>query len=149
MHAPEYKKSSDLVLCTVSVVRSHAPNRPLLTWLSAQMEEREAGMEAAWAAGDDYRLPMGRVDDALDTSGLQQASLDAAIPSNNRGFQMLQRMGWSQGKGLGAAEDGAARRPPPPASAQATIARVHKLHMLSSRARQTSFPLRVKPVPNF
>ena len=70
-------------------------------------------MEASWAAGDDYRLPMGRVDDALDTSGLQQASLDAAIPSSNRGFQMLQRMGWSQGKGLGAAEDGEAHRSPP------------------------------------
>lgn len=72
-----------------------------------QMAEREAGMMAAWAAGDDYRLPMGRVDDSLDTTGLQQASLDAAIPASNRGFQMLQRMGWSQGKGLGAAEDGA------------------------------------------
>ncbi len=99
--------------CRAIACTKQADDSPLLTWLSAQMEEREAGMEAAWAAGDDYRLPMGRVDDALDTSGLQQASLDAAIPSNNRGFQMLQRMGWSQGKGLGAAEDGAARRPPP------------------------------------
>jgi G-patch domain len=49
---------------------------------------------------------MGRVDDALDTDGLQQASLDAAIPATNRGFQMMQRMGWTQGKGLGAGEDG-------------------------------------------
>ncbi len=72
-----------------------------------QNELRQEGMDAAWEAGDDYKLPMGRVDDALETEGLQQASLDAAIPASNRGFQMLQRMGWCQGKGLGASEDGA------------------------------------------
>lgn len=71
-----------------------------------QQAEREAGMEASWAMGDDFRLPMGHVDDALDTEGLVQASLDVAIPASNRGFQMLRRMGWSQGRGLGASENG-------------------------------------------
>lgn len=72
---------------------------------SHQQAELEAGMEASWAMGDDFRLPMGHVDDALDTAGLVQASLDVAIPASNLGFQMLQRMGW-KGRGLGASENG-------------------------------------------
>lgn len=72
----------------------------------AQRERQEAAIQAAWDAGNDFQLPMGRVDDALDTEGVEQASLDASIPVTNRGFQMLQRMGWSQGKGLGVGEDG-------------------------------------------
>jgi hypothetical protein len=72
---------------------------------AVQQAELEAGMEASWAMGDDFRLPMGHVDDALDTAGLVQASLDVAIPASNLGFQMLQRMGW-KGRGLGASENG-------------------------------------------
>ena len=64
-------------------------------------------MHEAWEAGDDFQLPMNRVEDALDTEGLQQASLEAPIPASNRGYAMLQRMGWSAGRGLGASEDGA------------------------------------------
>ena len=77
-----------------------------------QRARQEEAIQAAWDAGNDFQLPMGRVDDALETDGLQQASLDAEIPATNRGFQMLQRMGWSQGKGLGAGEDGEHAHPP-------------------------------------
>ena len=34
------------------------------------------------------------------------ASVDQAIPSSNIGFKLLQKMGWTQGKGLGRKEDG-------------------------------------------
>lgn len=46
-----------------------------------------------------------RVEDSLDTDGLQMASVHEAIPESNRGFQMMQRMGW-KGQGLGSKEDG-------------------------------------------
>lgn len=36
----------------------------------------------------------------------QMASVHEAIPDSNRGFQMLQRMGW-KGQGLGSKEEGA------------------------------------------
>ena len=37
---------------------------------------------------------------------LQSASLDAPIPSDNRGYQLLAKQGWSAGRGLGAKEQG-------------------------------------------
>lgn len=46
-----------------------------------------------------------RVEDSLETEGLQMASKHTAIPDSNKGFQMLQRMGW-KGRGLGSNEDG-------------------------------------------
>lgn len=63
-------------------------------------------MRAAWEAGRDYFMPMGYVDDALETEGLVQASLETAIPAHNRGYALLRRLGWTAGKGLGRNEDG-------------------------------------------
>lgn len=56
---------------------------------------------------DDFNLPINqKVEDALDTEGMHQASPAEAIPQSNKGFQMLQKMGW-KGDGLGSKEDGA------------------------------------------
>jgi hypothetical protein len=33
----------------------------------------------------------------LDAESFQQASLDVAIPSSNRGYRLLQKMGWQEG----------------------------------------------------
>ncbi len=35
-----------------------------------------------------------------------RASLDTPLPETNVGFRLLQKMGWTQGKGLGRNEDG-------------------------------------------
>ena len=63
-------------------------------------------MEAAWRAGRDYYMPMGHADDSVDTDDLVQASTESAIPASNRGYALLQRLGWREGKGLGLNEDG-------------------------------------------
>lgn len=50
---------------------------------------------------DAWHLPIGhRAEDSLDTEGLTMASVETAIPEDNKGFQMLQKMGW-KGSGLG------------------------------------------------
>ena len=72
----------------------------------AQRGKQEASLRAAWEAGRDYFMPMGYVDDALETEGLVQASIESAIPAHNRGYALLCRMGWTAGKGLGRNEDG-------------------------------------------
>lgn len=41
----------------------------------------------------------------LDTSHLEQATLDTQLSSSNVGFRLLQKMGW-KGKGLGKDEQG-------------------------------------------
>ena len=41
----------------------------------------------------------------METSDLVMASVHTALGAENRGYQMLQRMGWG-GKGLGRNEDG-------------------------------------------
>ena len=64
-------------------------------------------MEAAWRAGRDFWMPMGHAHDSVDTADLVQASLESAIPASNRGYALLQRLGWKEGKGLGRNEDGA------------------------------------------
>jgi hypothetical protein len=63
-------------------------------------------MEAAWSAGRDFYMPMGHADDSVDTDDLVQASTESAIPASNRGYALLQRLGWKEGKGLGRNEDG-------------------------------------------
>lgn len=57
------------------------------------------------------KMPINqRIEDSLDTEGLVMASTDAAIPQENLGFQMLQKMGW-KGQGLGSNEDGEQQHP--------------------------------------
>ena len=68
--------------------------------------QRERQEQQLFGLDDDYSLPINhRANDALETSDLVMASLDIALGEDNKGYQMLQRMGWS-GKGLGRNEDG-------------------------------------------
>lgn len=72
----------------------------------AQIAKKRQEWEALLEDEDSFRIPIGsRVEDSLDTSGLQTASLHDSIPQWNKGFQMLQKMGW-KGRGLGRSEDG-------------------------------------------
>jgi hypothetical protein len=45
--------------------------------------------------------------DGEDGDGAAVASVSTAIGSGNKGYQLLQKMGWAAGKGLGRNEDGA------------------------------------------
>lgn len=57
---------------------------------------------------DDFYLPMShRANDPLETSGVDMATVDTAVPDSNKGYQMLCAMGWKEGVGLGRKEDGA------------------------------------------
>lgn len=58
------------------------------------------------------------MEDSLDTDGITMASTDTAIPENNKGFQMLQKMGW-KGTGLGRNENG-----------ELLLVLLHMLHLL-------------------
>ena len=73
------------------------------------MQKEQQQLEQAHSSYDDaepWHLPIGhRVEDSLDTEGIAMASTDTAIPENNKGFQMLQKMGW-KGTGLGRNENG-------------------------------------------
>ena len=73
------------------------------------MQKEQQQLEQAHSSFDDaepWHLPIGhRVEDSLDTEGIAMASTDTAIPENNKGFQMLQKMGW-KGTGLGRTENG-------------------------------------------
>lgn len=52
--------------------------------------------------GEDFRLPIDhRVEDALDLTGVDQASLHVPLPESNVGFRLLAKMGWTPGSGLG------------------------------------------------
>ena len=78
-----------------------------LRCLLPQREQKERDWAALLDDEDSFRIPIGvRIEDSLDTTGLQTASLHEAIPQTNKGFQMLQRMGWNQGRGLGRNQDG-------------------------------------------
>uniref|UniRef100_A0A061RQK4 G patch domain-containing protein 8-like n=1 Tax=Tetraselmis sp. GSL018 TaxID=582737 RepID=A0A061RQK4_9CHLO len=43
---------------------------------------------------------------ALNTDGISIASLDTPIPDTNIGYRMLQKLGWTEGRGLGREESG-------------------------------------------
>ena len=84
-------------------------------WTSRLLVPQRAKQLRDWEAmlddEDSFRIPIGsRIEDSLDVSGLQTASLHEAIPESNKGFQMLPRMGW-KGRGLGANENGASQVP--------------------------------------
>ena len=56
---------------------------------------------------DDFYLPIShRANDPLETSGVDMATADTAVPDSNKGYQMLRAMGWREGVGLGRNEDG-------------------------------------------
>lgn len=73
------------------------------------MQKEQQQLQQAHSSYDDvepWHLPIGhRVEDSLDTDGIAMASTDTAIPDSNKGFQMLQKMGW-KGTGLGRNENG-------------------------------------------
>ncbi|KAK9806345.1 hypothetical protein WJX72_010872 [[Myrmecia] bisecta] len=70
---------------------------------ASRLREKE---QQGWFEDDDFRMPMShRVEDSLDDSSFQR-SADTALDESNVGYQMLQRMGWNAGKGLGRKEDG-------------------------------------------
>ncbi len=70
--------------------------------------QRERRQQELLSADGDFFLPINqRADDPLETSGLDIKTVDTAIAADNKGYQMLQRMGWG-GKGLGRNESGTA-----------------------------------------
>eukprot|EP00897_Mesotaenium_endlicherianum_P000191 jgi/Mesen1/10172/ME000076S09679 len=80
---------------------------------NGQKREREEAYEDSLRDDDmmaaaEFVLPIGhRIENNLDRSQLEQASMDAQIPSTNVGFRLLQRMGWKAGTGLGRQQQGA------------------------------------------
>ena len=66
---------------------------------SAAFRRQQA--EARLEPGTDYSMPRNQhADQSLDFSGVFRASAHVPIPSDNRGYVMLQKMGWA-GSGLG------------------------------------------------
>lgn len=60
--------------------------------------------------GTNYSMPLRQhVEDSLDTRDLEVASTSAPIPANNKGYQLLLKMGW---KGAGLGKDGSGRTDP-------------------------------------
>lgn len=76
--------------------------------LDSQREQQE---QQLFGLDDDYFLPINhRAADTLDTSNMVVATVDTPITCDNKGYQMLQRMGWG-GEGLGRKEDGVDHAP--------------------------------------
>lgn len=72
----------------------------------AVSSQRERQEQLLPGLDDDFSLPIShRADEALDTSGTDVASVDKALTADNKGYQLLLKMGWT-GKGLGRNEDG-------------------------------------------
>jgi len=68
--------------------------------------QREKRQQEYLSADGDFFLPINqRSDDPLETSGIDITTVDTAIAAENKGYQMLQKMGWG-GKGLGRKENG-------------------------------------------
>lgn len=56
---------------------------------------------------EDRRLPRKWLNEGgLKTGGFKAATMDTAIPETNRGFRLLQLMGWKVGQGLGKTAQG-------------------------------------------
>ena len=69
--------------------------------------QREKRQQELLNADGDFYLPINhRADDPLETAGIDISTVDTAIAADNKGYQMLQKMGWG-GKGLGRKENGA------------------------------------------
>ena len=71
--------------------------------LCLNLQHEQSG---ATAEEDGFNLPMGPTLGYLDDQSYDAASASQAIPESNKGFQMLQKMGWKTDTGLGASEDG-------------------------------------------
>lgn len=57
--------------------------------------------------GTDYSLPRRHhVEQSIDWSCVFRPSAQQPLPSSNKGYQLLQKMGWT-GSGLGRCQDGA------------------------------------------
>ncbi|CAG8503449.1 8139_t:CDS:2 [Paraglomus brasilianum] len=55
----------------------------------------------------EFRLPRGHVPTGyVDTSSIKQASMDVHLPESNIGYQLLLKMGWKVGAGLGVSQQG-------------------------------------------
>jgi G-patch domain len=71
---------------------------------SAAWQRQQA--EAAYVPGTDYSMPRDQhADQSIDWTGLFRASAHEPIPSSNKGYMLLQKMGWS-GTGLGRSTQG-------------------------------------------
>jgi hypothetical protein len=82
------------------------PDRKSQILIRSARLQRERREQQLFGLDDDFFLPIShRADDALETSGIQIATVDTALSADNKGYQMLQRMGWG-GRGLGRNEDG-------------------------------------------
>ena len=63
---------------------------------SQLIRAHEAEWTAAGADGADRAQPMGtRVDQSFDPSSAMQQTVDEPLPEWNRGFLLLQKMGWA------------------------------------------------------
>jgi len=78
--------------------------------VGAVIAARDAKWEQLAAGEEDRQMEMGRLEQTFDGTGVEQASLDLFLPSSNRGYALLKRMGWREETGLGKRADG--RREP-------------------------------------
>mmetsp|Transcript_23665 Transcript_23665/g.65633 ORF Transcript_23665/g.65633 Transcript_23665/m.65633 type:complete len:401 (-) Transcript_23665:82-1284(-) len=72
------------------------------------VDQQNALIEESIANDEDFRLPIDhQPEQSLRRDGIPMADMDTPIPENNVGYQMLLKLGWSVGKGLG--RDGSGR----------------------------------------
>lgn len=70
------------------------------------MELHDTGEQVALKPGYQDRAEVRRQTVGIDHVGakMEQASAEVPIAKKNKGFQMLAKMGWSEGKALGKTE---------------------------------------------
>lgn len=62
--------------------------------------------EKTLVEGTDYTLPRNQfIEDSVETGAIHEPSAADPIPASNKGYKLLQLMGWS-GTGLGKLENG-------------------------------------------